>query len=91
MNISVLAPASSFKESDPASTGMKAEMDPGPSEVLCGDFAEECRDFMKIHSIYCSRDSFYACSVKNVLFCFMSYCSCHFMDFVKKIQQEPVL
>ena len=46
---------------------------------------------MKIHSIYCSRDSFYACSVKNVLFCFMSYCSCHFMDFVKKIQQEPVL
>ena len=46
---------------------------------------------MKIHSIYCSRDSFYACSVKNVLFCFMSYCSCHFMDFVKKTQQEPVL
>ena len=43
---------------------------------------------MKIHSIYCSRDSFYACSVKNVLFCFMSYCSCLFMDFVKKLSKN---
>ena len=39
---------------------------------------------MKIHSIYCSRDSFYACSVKNVLFCFMSYCSCYFDGFCQE-------